>query len=254
MVEIVDAEEFHDFQTKGYSRPARVSCRRADGELVELFIKFAGGVRGHNFGLCSELICSLLATELGLLTPTPFTVNLSKDFLTGVPLVAKDLVERSLGLNFGSKNAGFGYHAMPTNPKLKHELRQVAAEIFAFDILTQNFDRKSDNPNLLWNGSKIILIDHESALQSVVEKDTPGVASLELDRFYDHVFFNILNPGDAVYDRLSGKLASVSIDNIFNQIPSQWSDNSALKKVRSHLDWVIANNQTVCNLIEERIA
>ena len=77
MIEQVEAEIFQDFQTRGYSRPARLTCRCANGQQIEVFIKFAGGVRDRYLGLCAEMLCSGIARHLGFLTPDPYIVNLS---------------------------------------------------------------------------------------------------------------------------------------------------------------------------------
>jgi hypothetical protein len=43
-------------------------------------------------------------------------------------------------------------------------MRQAAAEIYAFDLLIQNPDRRSDNPNLQFKGGEFAIFDHELAL------------------------------------------------------------------------------------------
>ena len=244
MIEQVEAEIFQDFQTKGYSRPARLTCRRLSGEQIEVFVKFAGGVRDRYFGLCAEMLCSAIARYLGLLTPDPYIVNLSPEFLAGVPPAAKDLVSRSLGLNFGTAAVGSGYGVIPTDPSLPRDLSKVAAEIFAFDILMQNFDRQRDNPNLLWNRKRIVLIDHESALNPVLEWPDFNFARLDLDKFYDRVFYSAISPADADYQKLLTVLETMNpavVDGFFNQLPPVWRDEKALSKIKNYLtsSWII---------------
>ncbi len=182
-----------------------------------------------NSGLWAEALCSAIARHLGFLTPNPYIVNLSPEFLAGAPNEAKDLISRSLGLNFGSVAVGSGYVVMPTEPRLPKELCKIAAEIFAFDILMQNFDRKRDNPNLLWNRKRIVLIDHECALNPVLGWPDFNVASLELDKFYDHVFYSEISPGDA--DFLIKGLETMTppiLDGFFGQLPDVWRDEKAV--------------------------
>jgi hypothetical protein len=181
-IEIIEAEQFFSFTQNGYSRPARLGCSREDGSKVDVYVKFKGGVEAREFGLLSELLCSLLAREVGLNVPRPFIVNLSPEFLAGVPHVAQDLVNRSLGLNFASESAPAGFSLVPPEPHVPLALRPSAAEVFAFDIIVQNCDRKADNPNLLWDRSKILLIDHERALGFVRGTPVSSFRSLELDR------------------------------------------------------------------------
>jgi hypothetical protein len=255
-LEHIEAEQFHSFTQSGYSRPARVTCARKDGSKVDVYVKFMGGVRHREFGLAAELLCSLLAHELGLASPTPFIVNLSREFLAGVPKEAHDLVERSLGLNFASESVPVGYSVVPSEPRVPLALRPAAAEVFAFDVIIQNYDRKKDNPNLLWDRTKVLLIDHEGALEAVLKRPAPSLQSLELDRFYDHVFFSAVSPSDADYSRLTAALGSISasrLEKLFAEIPISWQVKEDLAKVREHLLWVIEHREQVCSLIRERL-
>jgi hypothetical protein len=257
LVEQLEAEQFFGFTANGYSRPARVRCARADGTKVEVYVKFIGGVQEREFGLVSELLCSLFARELGLNVPTPFLVNLSTEFLAGVPKPAQDLVKRSLGLNFGSQSLPAGFSVVPPEPRVPFILRAAAAEIFAFDVIFQNLDRKQDNPNLLWDRTTIQMIDHERALSCVRETVECSFNSLGLDRFYDHVFYSAVSPKDAQFDRLKASLGNFTgnrLGALFSEIPSAWQVEADLAKVRSYLAWVADNRTEICDLIMERLS
>jgi len=257
MVERLEAERFHSFTESGYSRPARVTCSRSDGSKVDAYVKFMGGIRNREFGLSAELLCSLLARELALAVPTPFIVNLSSEFLAGVPKAAQDLVKRSLGLNFASESAPPGFSVVPPEPRVPLALRTTAAEIVAFDVIIQNYDRKSDNSNLLWDRAEILMIDHEGVLRPVVDKASPSLNSLELDRFYDHVFYSALSRNDAEYGSLIdalGRLSESRINALLGEIPVAWQIEPDLAKVREHLLWIVENRLQVCNLIHERLS
>ena len=256
-MEQIEAEYFHGFQTSGHSRPARLTCRGANGQLIEVFIKFAGSVYGHYSGLCSEALCSTVARQLGFLTPDPYIVNLSQEFCDAAPNEAKDLIFRSLGLNFGTVAAGSGYGVMQTEPRLPEHLRKTAAEIYAFDILMQNFDRKMSNPNLLWNRKSIVLIDHECALTPVLQWPSFSLANLELDKFYDHVFYSEISPIDADFQRLISALKTMTpdfLDALFEQLPDVWRDEKALSTLKQYLHFVVDNSQPLCDIIHERVS
>ncbi len=257
MIEQIEAEIFQGFQTKGYSKPARLTCRRGDGQRIDVFVKFAGGVRSHYFGLCAELLCSVIGRHFGFSTPDPFIVNLSQEFLGGVPNEAKDMVSRSLGLNFATVAVGSGYSVMPAEPRLPRGLSGSAAEIFAFDVLMQNFDRKRDNPNLLWNRERIVLIDHESALSPVLQWPDFNFANFDLDNFYDHVFYSEISPADANFQRLVLALQTMAtpvLDEFFALIPPAWRDEKALIKIRNYLRFLVDNRLAVCEIIGGRIS
>ncbi|MBI5384316.1 MAG: hypothetical protein HZA90_06470 [Verrucomicrobia bacterium] len=256
MVEHIEAEQFHSFTATGYSRPARVTCSRQDGTKVDVFVKFAGGVRHREFGLSSELLCNLLARAFGLHTPTPFLVTVSKEFLAGIPAPARDLVGRSRGLNYGSQSAPVGFSVVPPEPQVPHELRSEAARIFAFDVIVQNYDRKADNPNLLWDRRTILLIDHESAFGPMLQERKPSFSALELDRFYDHVFYPAISPQDAGFEELLAAMQSFSaarLEETLGQIPPPWQVEAGWARVREHLVWVLEHRDQVCRLIRERL-
>jgi hypothetical protein len=257
MLETLQAEEFHGFQTSGNSRPARTTCRRTDGTRVDVFTKFIGGVRNRGFGLCAELLCSEFARGIGLATPTPYLVDISPAFVAAAPRDAQDLLGRSLGINFATEALTPGYTVVPPEPRIPTALRRRAAEVFAFDVFIQNYDRKGDNPNLLWNRTNIYLIDHESAFNSTYsDAAPPTIASLDLDHFYDHVFYPSLSPSDCSLEQISAALGSLTartLDGWFDAIPNSWLDD-ALQRVRHRLDWLIEHRQEVCTLIQDRIA
>ena len=256
-IEHLEAEQFYAFTESGLSRPARVRCAREDRSKVDVYVKFRGSVQEREFSLFAELLCSQLGRELGFNVPTPFVVNLSPEFLAGVPKVAHDIVARSLGLNFATESAPAGFSFVPPEPRIPTVLRPSAAEIFAFDVVMQNCDRKADNPNLLWDRTRIMLIDHERALGFVRETSGPSFNALELDRFYDHVFYSVISPNDAQFNRLTESLADLSaarLDYIFAQVPEEWYSEADLAKTRRHLKWVIENRIQVCNLIRERLS
>jgi hypothetical protein len=258
MIERLHAEVFHGFQTRGNTRPARLTCRRADGTQVEVFGKFAGGVRNHYFGLCAELLSSQFASTLGLATPVPYLVEITPEFVASAPAIAQDLLNRSLGVNFASESLGEGYTTMAAETRLPVELRRCAAEIFAFDVLIQNYDRKADNPNMLWNRAKIYLIDHERALDPAQSAEkSHSVTSLDLDRFYDHVLYGSLSPSDCSLERLSGVLGGLTagtLDGWFDSIPVIWRNASSLQRVRNYFEWLLERQQQICTLIQQRIA
>ena len=142
--------------------------------------------------------------------------------------------------------------------RVPHALRSAAAEIFAFDVIIRNYDRKGDNPNLLWDRTKILMIDHEGALKPTPPAEDPSISSLELDKFYDHVFFwavssrRMLITADSAM-RLGAFLRSESTRSLAN-IPVQWQIEGDLAKVRGRLLWVVEHREQVCTLIRDRLS
>jgi len=79
-----------------------------------------------------------------------------------------NLVRRSVGLNFGTKKLPPGLNTWPKDRGIPVLVRALAAEIFAFDIIVQNPDRRRDNPNIQWKGGELYIYDHDLAFSFVV--------------------------------------------------------------------------------------
>jgi hypothetical protein len=117
----------------------------------------------------------------------------------------------------------------------------LACEVFAFDALVQNPDRKVNNPNLLWKGEEIFLIDHELTFSFLYHIGPPtepwrleGTAG---DFLNDHVFYRELKGQEIDLDRFQGALEAISDEDLveaFDQIPRAW-ENDNVSRISSHL-------------------
>lgn len=143
----------------------------------EYVVKFKGGTETGVTGMACELIASLLADELSLARPSPAVVDIEPniaDILSAKDSDVAAIIKKSGGLNFGSRVLSGGYGTWPVNKSIASSLAQLAAEIFTFDALVQNPDRRTNNPNLLWKGSEIYIIDHELAFSFLFQIGNPG--------------------------------------------------------------------------------
>src|SRR5262245_49199920 len=155
------ASTFSRSLTSGRTRPAILLCEDANGEPAgEFVVKFRGGIDTGVAGLAYEVLASVLAEELGLFTPPAAVVEIDQKVAALIQKVEPRLatvVANSAGLNFGSEVLQSGFSTWPVGKSIPLSLRQAALEVFAFDALTQNPDRKYSNPNLLWNGKELCL-------------------------------------------------------------------------------------------------
>ena len=75
------------------------------------------------------------------------------------------MIEASYGLNYATVLLGNGWKTWTqgANPRgLEHHVLESA---FVFDALVQNVDRKRDNPNLLWKGDQLAVLDFDRAFE-----------------------------------------------------------------------------------------
>jgi len=124
--------------SSGRTKPCVMLCSDEAGDQVELVVKWRAGLELKETGLVCELMSALLADDLDLPVPKPFLVEIESGFHRSVtrPELAK-LAERSVGLNFGSQRLPVGVGTWPKDKAVPVMLRPLAAEIFAFDVLTQ---------------------------------------------------------------------------------------------------------------------
>jgi len=192
--------------------------------------------------LICELMSALLADDLDLPVPKPLIVQVEDGFhrsVTRSDIAA--IAEKSVGLNFGSQRVSAGVGTWPKDKAIPVLLRPLAAEIFAFDVLTQNADRRRDNPNLLWSGEGLYLYDHEQAfsfLAGVIGWQPPWTRQ-GLDFYRDHVFFQQLKGLPHNWDRFSGALDALTDDRLneyVSAIPNEWRNtNNAATKIIDYL-------------------
>ena len=247
----------------GRTNPAIFFCEDESGNSAgEYVVKFRAGTEAGNTGLCSELVASLLADELGLARPAPAIVDI--DPRIGDLLSAKDanvaaIIRKSGGLNFGSKVLVGGYDTWPINKSIPASLIQIAAEIYAFDALIQNPDRKTNNPNLLWKEEEIYIIDHELAFSFLFQIGAAAepweLAGQAGEFLAGHVFSRDLK-GRAFdlnrFKRALDQLTDSTLDSVIDQVPIEWK-NGSLSRIRNHIMMVRDRSEKFIEQVKWRL-
>jgi hypothetical protein len=88
---------------------------------------------------------------------------------------------------------------------------QDAADIFAFDLIIQNPDRRKDKPNLLRKGDELFIIDHEMAfsfLYALTPDEYPWLGK-GMNYVKEHIFYSGLKGRALSWDRLQGALEAI---------------------------------------------
>ena len=157
------ATQFIKPMATGRNRPLLLGCEDNAANPFEVVVKFRGKEMDAKAQI-AELVTAQLADDLGLQVPQAAVVDIPAGF--DAIIAEKDLaamVKNSLGLNFGSVNIGAGFTTWPPGRNLVGAQRDQAADIFAFDTLIQNPDRRAVNPNLWARSDKLGVYDHEQA-------------------------------------------------------------------------------------------
>jgi hypothetical protein len=110
-------------------------------------------------------------------------------------------------------------------------LRPLTAEIFAFDVIIQNPDRRKDNPNVLWKGEELFIYDHEMSLTFFLPQLgwQPPWTGHGLEFLSDHVFYDGLKGTEFSLDRLAGAFEAITDDRLVQYLgtaPDDWKAQS----------------------------
>ena len=230
MMETVTAVRFDRRTDNGKTWPGLLACERANGDDVEVVAKFSAGSERKAGGLVAEAIAAMLAVDLGLPVPEPFVVALDDGFIDLVSTSDAPLAGRmrsSSRYAFGSRKLPPGFATFPASARIPDELRAQAAEVFAFDCLIENPDRRPENPNLLSNGRSLAIIDHELAFMTVFIGWQPPwkPGSLGTHGRGPHVLLQGLKGRTYDFTRLESTWASVTDDRLDQYraaLPAEW--------------------------------
>lgn len=242
MLDAVTAVRFDGRVQSGRTKPCRLACQTAAGDEVEVVAKLSAGCERGVAALVSEAVAAVLASDLGLPVPEPYLVTVDADFAAGIPdaeIVA--LARRSNSVWYGSKRLPSGYTTWPVGRQIPKDALATAAEVFAFDALIANFDRRPENPNCLFLGSSLAIFDHELAFltEGVIGWRPPWeTGALEsFRRARSHLFVDQLRGKTLNFDRLSGAWLAVSDERLLayrRALPAEWAeaDETAAKAAR----------------------
>ncbi len=256
-VPIVEAVQFLDRAGSGRNKPPIIACMAGE-ELIDFFVKLRNGKETSKASLIFELLGVEVARALGISTAEPAIVEISAEFCTALDKPdLQDLLRANIGPNFGSKMLG-GYAIFPISDSLHPSEFRRAAEIFAFDALIQNPDRKSHNPNLLIRGNDWRVIDHEIAFsfaRPLIGLDTSDDGPL-VNLLREHMFYQPLKGREIDLDlfakRLGDMLDSAKLYEWFSDLPHAWTagEEETLNHISRHFERISKNRDGFIKLVK----
>jgi len=231
MLSHVTAVRFDGRVQTGRTVPCRLTCEASDGAEIEVVAKLSGGCDRKVTALAMEGIAAMLAADLDLPVPEPFLVAFEPEFVAGLPdEVVAAIARRSNPIAFGSKHLPPGYTSWPVGKAIPKDALATAMDIFAFDVLIVNDDRRPENPNCLFSGSSLAIYDHEMAFftEGIIGWQPPWeIGSLEsLRQTRRHLFSEQLSGKPVNLDRLAGAWLAVTDERLtaYRQaLPEAWN-------------------------------
>lgn len=232
MLETIYASRYIRQVKTGRTKPVIIECEMNDGDAIEIYTKYSAGTMQKVYELAMEALCGMLARDLGLPVPSFFAVKLSDDFIDTIKEAEiHNSLKNSDMYAFGSKSLPTGFAAWPPNEVVPESLCELAAEIYTFDAIVINGDRRPDNPNCLTSGNDLAIIDHELCFTTELFWRAPW----EQDGFNTrkasntHIFAKPrLTTCPTNLDRLKkawDKIDSTRITSYFSALPRTWAFN-----------------------------
>jgi hypothetical protein len=259
MVKTVKIVAFIKALRTGRTCPCLMLCADQEGSQIEAVVKLASGGQSTRTGLICELMAALLARDLDLPVPAPFIVDIDPDFYQCV--TESDLAGRfrgSAGENFASKFLGPGYVTWPQGRSISGSLVQDAADIFAFDLIIQNPDRRKGKPNLLCKGDELAIFDHEMAFSFLyaIRPDEYPWQGKGIDYAKDHVFYGGLKGCTLQFDRMQGALEAIDdrrLEMYIKTVPGSWQNegSNATNRIKEYLMMARDNSKKLFGKIRE---
>lgn len=258
---------FHRPLTNGKTKPCLLTTLSTQDEECEVIAKFAYGCEEKTFSLIIEAIANFLACDLTLPIPEAQLVELKAEFVNSVKADSdvKSLISKSVPYAFALKKLPASFSVV-TNPlmDLNEEQLQSALEIFVFDLLIKNPDRRTNNPNCLSNGKSFAIFDHDLSLrEKIFSFDTdPWQHGYMIGQNYrEHIFYKALKGKSQhiciiEFEKNFKKISNERLEEYKNALPHEWLHNnmvkvdnliSFLKSLRDNIDQAI--NVIRCELV-----
>ncbi len=255
MLITLEAIRFERFLKTGRTCPMVIECEQSvpeDQDTLEtnnneiilprlMVVKALGLPEVEERNLFCEFVGNLLARELGLFTPSPALITISQEFATAVNGVAKQEL-LPINLQAGVGVGGEYLHPLrPLTPKpilTEEEINQAAA-IYAYDLLIQNPDRRSDKHNCVFYEDGLLAFDFELGFSFLLpilgdKKEAWQVSQHGINQ--THLFRPTLRNKAIEWRPFIGKLEALCQNNlemVLSQLPEKWQDWAAI--VRQHL-------------------
>jgi acyl-CoA synthetase (AMP-forming)/AMP-acid ligase II len=225
-----------------------------DGALY--VAKFQGAAQGGR-ALAAELIAGEVGRAAGLPIPELALIDVDAALGRSEPhQEIQELLVRSAGSNLamGYLAGALGYDVAARRPVEA----ALASAIVAFDLYVANVDRTARNPNLLWKGPALWLIDNGAALYwhhgwdgSMSATELAASAQRPFARAGDHVLLPFADGLPEAGKRLAAALDDARLTAIVAAVPPGWLDEAGDSLRAAYLTWLQQRRAALPAIIDE---
>jgi hypothetical protein len=222
-------------------------CRTTQ-EKSDYVVKYINSPRMSIDASCRELLAAFIAKELEMNVAEPAIINVTPEFVDSLGgKAAIKYASNSIGLNFGTKYFGQGFFEFIRNQHLTAKQFEQAERIFALDIFISNADRNVDKQNMLTDGEKIMIFDHELAfgfVLDIIKNPTPWIIG-DAERYWikNHFFYPALRENEHNFDNFVESF-EVLDQNFWDKavvlIPDEWKTQQ-VDQIKTNLTALIKN-------------
>lgn len=247
----------------GTTRPVLISAIK--GNQVKKFVVKIFTPDPYIAQTASEFYGNVLATEFDITTPEVALINFSADFIETLP----DDIKKRVRLHdqkffFGSEyHEGFVQY-VPSKDYNTFDMWDIQ-NVFAFDVLIRNVDRKVAKPNLLIQRDNYLAIDHElcfnitQTFDQYVEGDGFKFIRGVNGPGYEHIFRERLQSARnhidfSLPEEYCGKMDSNKILNAASFLDNIGIPTGDVARINSYLCDIKKNSSKFINLCRQLLA
>lgn len=246
MLDTWEAERIDRILEGGRTKPFVAECSLVELEPVSgsgatdtqsFIVKAMGNPHVEPFSLFNEVVGNMLAKRLGLNTPDPALIRITPEFAKSAAMILTRYgFAISPGIASGAAYLGSGL-IPPTFGVLPTDSLEQIALIYAFDLVMQNPDRRSEKPNCTFQRGNLIAFDFELCFSFVFAIGRPDPCDFIRHGICEkHLFRGFLSKRSVDWKPFLHSLEGLSdseIDAMINAVPLEWRGFSG--QVAEHL-------------------
>lgn len=259
MLDEIYASRMERVLDSGRTKPCLVTCEDAESREISVVVKLSNGCIEQEHNLALEALAAMLAADLNLPVPNFYVVVVDDAFVESLRgrSTAFHAFSNSCRLAFGSHHVQ-GHAPWITRSVVPKALQQIAAEVFIFDSIIRNVDRRPDKPNCLFSGDDIAIIDHELSFQYEIFWKPPfedggldSGSNPDAHIFAPHYFQDKTELNFVEFTRKWKGISDDRFGAYLDAIPAQWKTQS--KKLSDEIEYLKSIRDNIDDVVKEAL-